>query len=78
VNGWLKKSWAALAVVVMLLSGCSGVLLESQGENGKVDRLKLDGERWSSYDKRPRDPYVNSGRHGLDDMTIMLKSQRTF
>ncbi len=74
MKGWL----AGVLATLMLLAGCSGILFESKGDNGKVDRLKLHGESWSSYDDRPRDPYINSGRHGMDDMTIMLKSQRTF
>lgn len=69
--------WALAAMV--LVSGCSGVLMESKDDNGKVERVKLDaGEGWDSYDDRPRQPYVNSGKHGLDDMSIMLKREKTF
>jgi hypothetical protein len=67
--------WALAAMV--LVSGCA--LLESRDDNGKVERVRLDaGESWDSYDDRPRQPYVNSGKHGLDDMSIMLKSEKTF
>jgi hypothetical protein len=70
---WLP--WALAAM--MLVSGCA--LLESWDSGGRVERLKLDtGESWNSYDDRPRNPYANSGRHGLDDMSIMLKSEKTF
>ncbi len=69
--------WALGAMV--LLSGCSGVLMESKDSSGNVDRLKLDsGESWDSYDDRPRQPYVNSGKHGLDDMNLMLMKEMTF
>jgi hypothetical protein len=67
--------WALAAMA--LVSGCA--LLESRDDGGRVERVKLDaGESWDSYDDRPRHPYVNSGRHGLDDMSIMLKSEKTF
>jgi hypothetical protein len=72
--------WAPWALATMvLMAGCSGVLMESKGSDGHVDRLKLDaGESWSHYDTRPRNPSAPSGRNGLDDMSIMLKSVTTF
>ena len=70
-------AWALAAMV--LVSGCSGVLMESKDSSGKVDRLKLEsGESWSSYDNKPRDPYVSSGKHALDDMNLMLMKEMTF
>jgi len=70
---WLP--WALAAMV--LVAGCA--LLESKDGSGRVDRLKLDaGERWDSYDDRPRYPGASSGKYGLDDMSIMLKSEKTF
>jgi hypothetical protein len=75
INRWLP--WVVAAMV--LVSGCSGVLMESKDSSGKVERLKLDsGESWDSYDDRPRHPYVTTGKHGLDDLSIMLKSEKTF
>jgi len=75
INRWLP--WVVAAM--LLTSGCSGVLLESKDDSGKVERLKIDsGESWDSYDDRPRHPYVQSGKHGLDDLSIMLKSEKTF
>jgi len=71
------RGWLLAALV--LASGCSGILLESQDQGGKVDRLKLDGtETWDSYDDRPRHPYVKSGKRGVDDIGIMLKSETSF
>jgi hypothetical protein len=68
----------ALAVIV-LVAGCSGVLMEKKASNGQVDRLKLDaGESWEQYDTKPRDPFASSSKHGMDDISIMLKSLTTF
>jgi len=70
-------AWALAATV--LLSGCSGVLFESKGDAGKVERVKIDGgESWDTYDDRPRQPFSNSKKHGLDDLGLMLKSEKTF
>jgi hypothetical protein len=74
---WRRLLWV-LAVIV-LLAGCSGVLMEKKASDGRVDRLKLDaGESWEKYDTKPRDPFASSGKHGIDDMSIMLKSLTTF
>lgn len=68
-----------LVATIVLLSSCSGVLMESKDSSGKVDRLKIDrGENWSSYDNKPREPYVSTGKHGLDDMSIRLMKEMTF
>lgn len=65
--------------VSILAAGCSGVISESKDSNGKVERLRLDGgENWSSYDNKPRLPYVGTGRHGFDDMSLMLLKESTF
>jgi len=70
--------WLAGALVLIgLLSGCAGVLFESKGSGGKAESLKIDsGEGWQDYDNPSRYPY--SKRNSLDDMTIMLKSLKTF
>jgi hypothetical protein len=80
LKGWVTKRYLSWLVAALLLwSGCSGVLMESKDSSGKVDRLKLDsGERWSNYDNKPREPYVSSGKHGLDDMSLMLVKEMTF
>jgi hypothetical protein len=71
--------WLPWVLLVGLLSGCSGILLESKDDNDKVERLKFDsGESWDSYDDRPRHPFVKSGKHGMDDIGILLKSEKTF
>jgi hypothetical protein len=72
-----RLPWALAAMV--LAAGCSGVLMEKKDSSGTVERVKIDGvESWDTYDNRPRLPYANSGKHGLDDMSIMLKSEKTF
>jgi hypothetical protein len=74
---WRWLPWALAALV--MVSGCSGILMEKKGSDGQVDQLKLDaGESWAGYDTRPRDPYASSGRRGIDDMSIMLKTLTTF
>jgi len=73
IIGWLLWGLAAM----IMLSGCS--LLECKDSGGRVDRLKLDtAETWDSYDDRPRLPYTHSGKHGLDDMGVVLKTEKTF
>jgi len=77
-EGLFRRLPWALAVMV-LVAGCSGVLMEKKASSGTVERVKIDGgESWDTYDDRPRLPYANSGKHGLDDMSIMLKSEQTF
>ncbi len=67
--------WALAAIV--LVSGCSGVLLESKESGGKSESLKLDsGEGWTSYDTQPR--YRYDKKNSNDEMSIMLKSVKTF
>jgi hypothetical protein len=52
-------------------------LFESKGDGGRAERLKLDsGEGWESYDKHPRNPFDR--RNSNDEMSIMLKSVKTF
>jgi len=73
IKRWL--AWALAATV--FLSGCSGVLFESKGNQGTSDSLKIDsGEGWVGYDSHPRYPYDK--RNSNDEMSIMLKSVKTF
>ena len=73
INRWL--AWALAATV--LLSGCSGVLFESKEAGGTAEVIKFDsGEGWESYDTPQRYPY--SKRKSIDEMSIMLKSEKTF
>lgn len=72
------RRWLAGAVAAtVMLSGCSGVLFKTKGEGGRAESLKIDsGEGWQDYDHPSRYPY--SRKNSLDDMSIMLKSLKTF
>ena len=72
------KRWLAWALATtVLLSGCAGVLFESKAGGGRSESLKLDsGEGWEGYDKHPRNPLDK--RSSNDEMSIMLKSVKTF
>jgi hypothetical protein len=73
----IKRRLAWALTVTVLLSGCSGVLFETKGDGGRAERLKLDsGEGWEGYDKNPR--YRYDKRNSNDEMSIMLKSVKTF
>jgi hypothetical protein len=78
LKSWGIKRWLAWALAAtLLLSGCAGVLLESQGDGGRKESLKIDsGEGWEAYDKHPRNPFDK--RNSSDEMSIMLKSVKTF
>jgi hypothetical protein len=70
--GW----WLAGVLAILLGAGCSGVLLESQHEDGRVERLRVEGgESWSTYDDKPRLPQSKSK---YEDLGIMLKKESTF
>ena len=73
-----NKRWlAGTLAATVLLSGCSGVLFESKGDRGTAESLKIDsGEGWQDYDNPSRYPY--SKRNSGDEMSIMLKSVKTF
>jgi len=65
--------WGLTATVC--LSGCSGVLMEKLNPEGHMDRIKIDAVDWKKYDTKrfsPRDS------RGMDDISIMLKSEKTF
>jgi hypothetical protein len=64
-----------LMLIVLLGSGCSGVLYEKQLESGGVDRLKLDGgEGWSDYEDKPRYPQTRT----KDEYYFVIKKEATF
>jgi hypothetical protein len=65
--------WGLAALV--LLSGCSGVLMEKYNSEGQMDRIKIDALDWRNVDAKPRSPH---DARGLDDISIMLKSEKTF
>ena len=76
-NRGIKRRLAWILATTVLLSGCSGVLFETKGGAGTSESLKLDsGEGWESYDKHPRNPFDK--RNSYEEMSIMLKSVKTF
>lgn len=70
-----KFGWLGLALTLLWGIGCSGVLLESKQEDGRVERLVIDGgESWSTYEDKPRLPQSRT----KDEYSIMLKKEATF
>jgi hypothetical protein len=69
--------FVALALLILVVGGCNGVLYEKQKENGQVERLLIDQDGgWDSYDIHPR--YYSQNPKDLSDFSIMLKNERTF
>ena len=65
-KGW----WLALGLSVSLGVGCSGIITESRQDDGRVERLKIQGgEKWSVFDRNPLKE---------DGTCIMLKKESTF
>ena len=76
-NRGIKRRLVWALAATLLLSSCSGVLFESKGETGTSESLKIDsGEGWEGYDTHPRYPYDK--RNSNDEMSIMLKTLKTF
>jgi hypothetical protein len=67
--------WIGLAFLLLWGSGCSGVLVEKQLEDGRVDRLKIDGgESWDTYEHRSVYPRTRT----KDEYSIVIKKEATF
>jgi hypothetical protein len=49
--------------------------MEKYNSEGQMDRIKIDALDWKRLDARPRSPH---DARGLDDISIMLKSEKTF
>jgi uncharacterized protein YceK len=76
LKGWGINRGLLLGLAAMVwLSGCSGVLMEKYNNEGQMDRIRIDTLDWKKVDKRPRSP---NDAPGLDDISIMLKSEKTF
>jgi hypothetical protein len=67
---------ALLALALWFLVGCAnGVIFQKVGEDGSVDRLRIDKtEGWGDYDTTPRDP---NEKH-KDGYGLMMKSEAIF
>ncbi len=73
----MGKKCGLIGMALMLLwgAGCSGVLHESKKEDGRVDRLVIDGgESWTTYEDRPRYPQSRT----KDEYSIVIKKEATF
>jgi hypothetical protein len=72
---WKKYGWLGLAALLLWGAGCSGVLMEAKTEDGRVERLKIDGgESWSTYEERSRFPRSKT----KDEYSIVIKKEATF
>ena len=61
---------AGLLLTVLLVAGCGGILAETDYNDGKVDRLRVEpGSKWTNWDH-------NSTKE--DDKCVILKSEKTF
>jgi len=65
------KCWLAMVVAILLLAGgCAGILQETEHDDGKVSRIRIQGgESWKSYDKNPTKK---------DESSFILKKEATF
>jgi hypothetical protein len=72
------KTWRRLGLSLLLLlwaGGCSGVLVEKQHNDGRVDRVVIDGgEGWDTYETRSRYPQSKT----KDEYSIVIKKEATF
>ena len=76
LKGWENNRGLLWALAAMVwLSGCSGVLMEQYNSEGQMDRIKIDALDWQKLDAKPRS--LRDAR-GLDDIAIMLKSEKSF
>jgi hypothetical protein len=65
-----KAWWLALVLVAVLGGGCAGIIAQSVQDDGRVERLRVQGgEKWSSIDRNPLKE---------DGTCIMLKKESTF
>jgi len=63
--------WLGLALTILLgATGCAGILQESLYEDGRAERLRIQGgESWKTWDR-------NSTRE--DESSVILKKEATF
>jgi hypothetical protein len=72
------KTGIRLSLALLLLiwaGGCSGVLMENKLDDGRVDRILIDGgESWDTYETKSRFPASRT----KDEYSILLKKEATF
>lgn len=72
-----KSCWLlGLVLAACLVSGCSGVmsgsLIEKKYDDGRIERVKIDGGEswsWNTYDRNPTKE---------EDTCIILRQEKTF
>jgi hypothetical protein len=70
-----KLGIMGMALILLGGAGCNGVLLESKKDDGRVERVVIDGgEGWNGYEERSRYPQTRT----KDEYYIMLKKEATF
>ena len=76
--GW-KVRWAlAAALLIVLLSSCSDVLVEGKRNDGGVERIRVDSDSVTdSYEDKLRF-FNRSKKEQNDDLSIILKKESTF
>lgn len=68
-GGWYR--WVALGLAVLLLGGCSHILLEKRYADGQAERLRVDGiDGWTSWDHKFTDKHKETA--------VVIKRESTF
>jgi hypothetical protein len=74
VSPWLPWILAAMVVV----SGCSGVLMQSKDSSGQEERIEVGTMKsWSNYGVKARD-HTSRNDNPNDNMGVMLLRQSSF
>jgi hypothetical protein len=75
--GRKMTGWLTLALALLFLSGCSGILsgilLEKKLDDGSADRLRVDSmdvDAWKHWQHKRTNKY--------DEMGVVLKKETTF
>jgi hypothetical protein len=74
VNPWLPWILAAMVVV----SGCSGVLMQSKDSSGQEERVEVGTMgKWSNYGVKPRD-HDSKKDNPNENMGVMIMQKQSF
>ena len=76
--GWRARWGLAAALLIILLGGCSDVLVQAKRDDGGVERVRVDSDCLTdSYEDKLR-IFNRSKKEQNDDLSIMLKQESTF
>jgi len=68
--GRWQAGWLAALLAALLAAGCSGILLEKEYDDGRLERVRIGGgESWKLYDRNPLKE---------DSGALILKKETTF